>query len=68
MSKRKAPSGTDEGVNKKIAEILLELADYERNVTREAFKAVAYRKAAAAIAKHPTPITSGEEARQLVSF
>lgn len=47
--------------------IFSELATYEKNVNRQMHKFNAYRKAAAAIAKHPTKITSGKEAQKLVS-
>lgn len=42
-----------------------ELANYERNVNRNIYKYNAYRKAAGALAAHPTRITSGKEARKL---
>jgi DNA polymerase/3'-5' exonuclease PolX len=42
-----------------------ELADYERNVSRNIYKYNAYRNAATALAGHPTRIQSGEEARKL---
>lgn len=45
--------------------VLLELADYEKNVSRNIHKYNAYRNAASVIAQHPTRITSGSEARQL---
>ncbi|CAB4042218.1 DNA polymerase beta, partial [Paramuricea clavata] len=45
--------------------ISLELAEYERNVNRQIHKYNAYRKAAAVLAKHPTKLTSGKEARKL---
>lgn len=43
----------------------VELADYEKNVSRNMHKYNAYRNAASVIAQHPTRITSGKEARQL---
>lgn len=43
----------------------IELADYEKNVSRNIHKYNAYRNAASVIAQHPTRITSGSEARQL---
>ena len=42
-----------------------ELADYERNVSRNIYKYNAYRNAATALAAHSTRIQSGEEARKL---
>jgi len=65
MSKRKQQVDSSESVNKQIVDNLLELAEYEKNVTRQRFKYVAYRKAAGVISKHPTPIRSGEEAQKL---
>lgn len=43
-----------------------ELANYEKNVNRAMHKYNAYRKAAGVIAKHPTRIKNGEEAKKLV--
>jgi predicted flap endonuclease-1-like 5' DNA nuclease len=43
----------------------LELADYEKNVSRNVHKYNAYRKAASVLASHPTRITSGREAKKL---
>lgn len=62
MSKRKAP---DENVNSHICDMLIELANYEKNVTRMVHKYNAYRKAASAIAKHPGKITNGKDAKKL---
>lgn len=42
-----------------------ELADYEKNVSRNIFKHKAYRKAASVLGAHPTRIRSGEEALRL---
>ncbi|KAK2185306.1 hypothetical protein NP493_240g01043 [Ridgeia piscesae] len=44
-----------------------ELANYEKNVTRQMHKYNAYRKAAGVLAKHPTKIKSGAEAKKLAS-
>lgn len=44
---------------------ILELADYEKNVTRQIHKYNAYRKAAASLASHNMRITSKEQAIQL---
>ena len=46
----------------------LELANYEKNVSRQMHKYNAYRKAAGTVAKHPTKIGSGVEAKKLVSI
>lgn len=45
--------------------IFLELADYEKNVSRNIHKYNVYRKAAAALAIHGTRIKSGDEAKKL---
>lgn len=64
MSKRKGldPSSNQNTV---FSDFLMELANYEKNVNRAMHKYNAYRKAAGVIAKHPTPIRSGDEAKQL---
>lgn len=62
MSKRKAPQET---LNEGITDFLIELANYERNVNRAIHKYNAYRKAASVIAKYPTKIKSGTEAKKL---
>uniref|UniRef100_A0A2S2Q9K8 DNA polymerase n=1 Tax=Sipha flava TaxID=143950 RepID=A0A2S2Q9K8_9HEMI len=64
MSKRKAPSDST-NPNHDFCEFLIELADYEKNVSRNIHKYNAYRKAASALAKYTTRIKSGEEARKL---
>lgn len=63
MSKRKAPQ--NESPNQDFVDFLIELANYEKNVTRALFKHNAYRKAASIIAKHPTRLKSGDEAKKL---
>lgn len=63
MSKRKAPQ--NDNPNQKIVDFLVELANYEKNVTRALFKHNAYRKAASIIAKYPSKIASGDEAKKL---
>lgn len=63
-SKRKAPTA-DNNPNAVICDMLIELADYEKNVNRDMHKYNAYRNAANAVAQHPTRITSGSEARQI---
>ncbi|XP_038641146.1 DNA polymerase beta [Scyliorhinus canicula] len=62
MSKRKAPQ---ESLNEGITDFLIELANFERNVNRAMHKYNAYRKAASVIAKYPTKIKSGAEAKKL---
>ncbi|KAE8619370.1 hypothetical protein XENTR_v10009737 [Xenopus tropicalis] len=62
MSKRKAPQ---ESLNEGITDFLVELANYERNVNRAIHKYNAYRKAASVIAKYPSKIKSGTEAKKL---
>lgn len=51
-----------------ISSQISELANYEKNVTRQMHKSKAYRKAAGVLAKHPTRIKSGDEAKKLVCF
>nr|XP_023027324.1 DNA polymerase beta-like [Leptinotarsa decemlineata] len=64
MSKRKAPS-SENNHNNDICEVLTELADYEKNVSRNIYKYNAYRKAAGVLAEHPLRIRSGDEAKNL---
>ncbi|CAI9723488.1 DNA polymerase beta-like [Octopus vulgaris] len=63
MSKRKNPN--TENLNSDFCDFLMELANYEKNVTRALHKYNVYRKAAGLLAKHPTRIKSGEEAKRL---
>lgn len=63
MSKRKAPDSNNP--NQEFVDFLIELADYEKNVSRNRFKHNAYRKAASALAKLPQRIKSGDEAKKL---
>ncbi|XP_046962599.1 DNA polymerase beta-like [Vanessa cardui] len=64
MSKRKNPS--DNGnLNGDFCEFLMELADYEKNVSRNIHKFNAYKKAASVLASHSKRIQSGDEARKL---
>lgn len=64
MSKRKNPSGTD-NMNGDFCDFLMELADFEKNVTRNIHKYNAYRKAAGVLAAHGKRIESGDEAKKL---
>ncbi|XP_054716268.1 DNA polymerase beta-like [Uloborus diversus] len=63
MSKRKAPESV--GPNKAFCEFLLELADYEKNVSRNIHKYNAYRTAASTLSRHPVKISNGKEAKAL---
>ena len=63
MSKRKAPDSNNP--NQEFVDFLIELADYEKNVSRNRFKHNAYRKAASALANLPERIKSGAEAKKL---
>ncbi|CAH2245855.1 jg8528 [Pararge aegeria aegeria] len=64
MSKRKNPS--DNGnPNANFCDFLMELADFEKNVSRNIHKYNAYRKAASVLAGHTKKIESGEEAKKL---
>lgn len=64
MSKRKNPSEND-NLNRDFCCFLMELADYEKNVSRNIHKFNAYKKAASVLASHSKRIESGEEAKKL---
>lgn len=64
MSKRKNPSN-DENPNADFCEFLLELAEYEKNVSRNIHKFNAYKKAAGVLAAYNKRIESGVEAKKL---
>ncbi|KAG7306243.1 hypothetical protein JYU34_008846 [Plutella xylostella] len=64
MSKRKNPAGTD-NINGDFCDFLTELAEYEKNVSRNVHKYNAYRKAASVLATHEKRIESGDEAKKL---
>ncbi|KAJ3650767.1 hypothetical protein Zmor_016847 [Zophobas morio] len=64
MGKRKAPADEDTP-NHDFCEFLLELAEYEKNVSRNIHKYNAYRKAASVLSALPTRITSGSQAKKL---
>jgi len=51
-----------------IGRFFLELANYEKNVNRQMHKYNAYRKAAGVIARYNKKITSGAQARKLVTI
>lgn len=63
MSKRKNIS--EENPNSGIVDFLLELADYEKNVSRQMHKYNAYRKAAGVIKGLDDKIESGKDAQKL---
>jgi len=62
MSKRKAET---DNPNADFCDFLMELANYEKNVTRTMHKYNAYRKAAGVLAKHPVRIQNGADAKKL---
>lgn len=64
MSKRKNPDEST-NPNKEFCDFLMELANYEKNVNRQMHKYNVYRKAAGVLAKNPTRIKSGAEAKAL---
>ncbi|XP_044260948.1 DNA polymerase beta-like [Tribolium madens] len=64
MGKRKTPSG-EETPNSDFCDFLSELAEYEKNISRNIHKYNAYRKAASVLASHPIRIKSGEESKKL---
>lgn len=49
----------------KIRFSVSELAEYEKNVTRDNHRYSAYRKAAVTLAEHPIRIKSGDDAKKL---
>lgn len=51
--------------NSDLCAFLLELAEYEKNVSRNVHKYKAYRKAAATLAELPTRVKNGAEAKNL---
>ncbi|XP_060803809.1 DNA polymerase beta-like isoform X2 [Amyelois transitella] len=64
MSKRKNPSGAN-NQNADFCDFLIELSEYEKNVTRNIHKFNAYRKAAGVLAAYHKRIESGDEAKKL---
>ncbi|XP_064473276.1 DNA polymerase beta-like [Ornithodoros turicata] len=54
--------------NSDLCALLLELAEYEKNVSNNMYKHKAYRKAAATLAEHPTRIKDGKEAKSLAGI
>ncbi|XP_053612299.1 DNA polymerase beta-like [Plodia interpunctella] len=64
MSKRKNPSGAG-NLNADFCDFLMELSEYEKNVSRNIHKFNAYKKAAGVLAAHHKRIESGDEAKKL---
>lgn len=64
MSKRKNPSA-ENNLNHDFCTFLMELAEFEKNVSRNIHKYNAYRKAAGVLASHHKRIESGDEAKKL---
>ncbi|RLU17660.1 hypothetical protein DMN91_009896 [Ooceraea biroi] len=64
MGKRKA-TGSTSNPNQDLCDFLMELADYERNVSKNVFKCNAYRKAAGTLGTLSERVKSGEEAKKL---
>ena len=70
LNKRKAPdvlirTPPDTNPNQDLVDFLRELANYEKDVSKNLFKSHAYRKAAGELARFPERITSGAEAKKL---
>ena len=61
MSKRKTGNSDNDNPNHDIAEFLMELSNYEKNVSRNTYKANAYKKAAGVISNLPERVKSGAE-------
>ncbi|EFN67190.1 DNA polymerase beta, partial [Camponotus floridanus] len=64
MGKRKATNNAN-NPNQDLCDFLLELADFERNVSKNIYKYNAYRKAAGTLSALPERVKSGEEAKKL---
>ncbi|XP_036140802.1 DNA polymerase beta-like isoform X2 [Monomorium pharaonis] len=64
MGKRKATSNAN-NPNQDLCDFLMELADYERNVSKNVYKYNAYRKAAGTLSTLTERVKSGEEAKKL---
>ncbi|XP_020278896.1 DNA polymerase beta-like [Pseudomyrmex gracilis] len=64
MGKRKAATSAN-NPNQDLCDFLTELADYERNVSKNVYKYNAYRKAAGTLSALPERVKSGEEAKKL---
>ncbi|KZC07070.1 PREDICTED: DNA polymerase beta-like isoform X2 [Dufourea novaeangliae] len=64
MGKRKA-SGIAGNPNQDLCDFLMELADYERNVSKNIYKYNAYRKAASSLSGLSHRVINGDAARKL---
>ncbi|KOC60899.1 DNA polymerase beta [Habropoda laboriosa] len=64
MGKRKANDNVG-NPNQDLCDFLIELANYERNVSKNIFKYNAYRKAVGTLSSLPERVKSGKEARKL---
>ncbi|XP_011163672.1 DNA polymerase beta [Solenopsis invicta] len=64
MGKRKATSNAN-NPNQDLCDFLMELADYERNVSKNVYKYNAYRKAAGTLGALTERVQSGKEAKKL---
>ncbi|XP_076753574.1 DNA polymerase beta [Xylocopa sonorina] len=64
MGKRKANDNIG-NPNQDLCDFLLELANYERNVSKNIYKYNAYRKAAGTLSGLPDRVKSGQEAKKL---
>lgn len=64
MGKRKATNNAN-NPNQDLCDFLLELADYERNVSKNVYKYNAYRKAAGTLSSLQERVKNGEEAKKL---
>lgn len=58
-------SSDDKNLNADLCQMLIELAEYEKNVSRNVHKYNAYKKAAAVLASLGKRIESGDEAKKL---
>lgn len=63
--KRDETEAARDNPNKDICDLLLELADHEKNADKERFKSIAYRKAAQILAEQKHRVKSGKEAQEL---
>ncbi|KAF7406255.1 hypothetical protein HZH68_005624 [Vespula germanica] len=64
MGKRKAPDNAG-NPNQDLCDFLMELANYEKNVSKNIYKYNAYRKAAGSLSTLTDRVKSGEEAKKL---
>lgn len=64
MGKRKASDNAG-NPNQDLCDFLIELANYERNVSKNIYKYNAYRKAAGTLSGLTERIKSGQEAKKI---